>query len=64
MKVSIVAAVKDGRVVNVRSMANNPYNGWPLRAALKQAGIHLEAKILMVFVDCGYHGVEDAETQI
>jgi IS5 family transposase len=64
VKVSIVATLRKGIVLGARSMPGNPYDGHTLHEALEQAAILSDVEPEMVFVDCGYRGVEVEQVQI
>jgi IS5 family transposase len=64
VKVSIVTTLKEGLVVGMRSMPDNPYDGHTLYEALEQTEIVADVKPEMVFVDRGYRGAEIDGVQI
>lgn len=60
VKVSVVTTLKEGLVLGMRFMSDNPYDGHTLAEALEQAGILSGTDQLprTAIVDKGYRGVE------
>lgn len=57
VKVSITTTLKEGLVVGMRSMSDNPYDGPTLAETIAQVGILAEQAPTTVIVDKGYQGV-------
>lgn len=64
VKVSVVTSHKEGLVLGMRSMPDNPYDGHTLYEALEQAEILSGVRPEMAFVDKGYKGVSVEGVQI
>lgn len=66
VKASVVTTLKEGLVVGMRTMPNNPYDGHTLAEALEQKEILTDVKTERAFVDKGYkgHGVTRCEVYI
>ena len=57
VKVTVATTHKEGLVVGMRSLPDNPYDGHTLPEAIEQVSILTDRMPKAVFVDKGYRGV-------
>jgi IS5 family transposase len=64
VKLTLVTSLREGFVVDMRSMPGNPYNGHTLEEAIEQISILAQRPPKTVIVDRGYQGAQLKGTRI